>query len=78
MFSPVGVTFTGSGFYRNDSRAPVKTAKSETQDRHQDRDQDGDARKQAKAETKKPDLEAQQCNVALMKGFQGVRPRAAT
>jgi putative FmdB family regulatory protein len=36
VFTPVGVTFSGSGFYRNDSRAPVKaeskgeSAKSES------------------------------------------------
>lgn len=31
IFSPVGVSFTGSGFYRNDSREKPKTeTKSET------------------------------------------------
>ena len=28
VFSPVGVTFSGSGFYRTDSRAPAKSAGS--------------------------------------------------
>ena len=29
IFSPVGITFTGSGFYRNDSREKPKAEKSE-------------------------------------------------
>ena len=28
VFSPVGVSFSGSGFYRNDSRAPAPAAPS--------------------------------------------------
>jgi putative FmdB family regulatory protein len=29
LFSAVGVTFSGSGFYRNDSRAPEKSSASD-------------------------------------------------
>ena len=31
VFSPIGVSFTGSGFYRNDSRAKPATEKSGTE-----------------------------------------------
>ncbi len=30
IFSPVGVSFSGSGFYRNDSRAEAKSSKSKS------------------------------------------------
>jgi putative FmdB family regulatory protein len=32
VFSPVGISFKGSGFYRNDSRSSSKTAKSGAKD----------------------------------------------
>lgn len=31
VFSPIGVSFTGSGFYRNDSRAKPATEKGDTE-----------------------------------------------
>jgi putative FmdB family regulatory protein len=33
VFSPVGISFKGSGFYRNDSRASAKAAKGDGRDK---------------------------------------------
>ena len=33
VFSPVGISFKGSGFYRNDSRASAKAAKGDRRDK---------------------------------------------
>jgi putative FmdB family regulatory protein len=35
VFSPVGISFKGSGFYRNDSRSSTKVAKDDGHDKSQ-------------------------------------------
>jgi putative FmdB family regulatory protein len=46
VFSPVGVTFSGSGFYRNDSRPAPSEGKSQSK---------SETKTEKKTETKKPD-----------------------
>jgi putative FmdB family regulatory protein len=53
VFSPVGVAFSGSGFYRNDSRpAPQSEGKAESAPKSETKTE---TKSETKSETKKPD-----------------------
>ena len=48
VFSPIGVSFSGSGFYRNDSRAP---SKSESKGEKGEKGEKGDSKSDSKADS---------------------------
>ncbi|MEP6478749.1 MAG: FmdB family zinc ribbon protein [Rhodoglobus sp.] len=53
VFSPVGVSFSGSGFYRNDSRAAAKSSSSSSSDSSSSSPSSDSSPAPAKTETKK-------------------------